>query len=89
MRVNPEPTATGARPPGFPADRRRVLGLLLSSVAAVAAGFLLVSPAMAERLIVQGGYYHVLALTGLGLLLAARVVAARFRGGPAPAGCTR
>jgi hypothetical protein len=63
-----------------------VLGLLLSSVAAVAAGFLLVSPAMAERLIVQGGYYHVLALTGLGLLLAARVVAARFRGSPPPAG---
>lgn len=81
MRANPESPATDARAAGSIADRLRLSCLLLSAVSAFGSGFILLSPAAAERLIVQGGYFYILGVFSLGLLLAARVVKSRLRRG--------
>ena len=55
------------------APRLRVLLLLLSATASLAAGFVLVPPVTAERVIVNGGYFYVLGVLVLWLVLARRV----------------
>ncbi len=55
-------------------SRPRVLGLLLSAVVSLAAGFVLVPPGTAEKAIVAGGYFYILAVVLLWLVLAGRVL---------------
>ena len=62
-------------PPG--SSRLRVLLLLLSAAASLAAGFALVPPAVAEWMIVAGGYHYILGMVGLWLALAWRVLVRR------------
>jgi hypothetical protein len=57
------------------ASRLRVLLLLLSATASLAAGFVLVPPIAAEKAIVSGGYVYILGVSVLGLFLAGRVLA--------------
>ncbi|MBS0664163.1 MAG: glycosyltransferase family 39 protein [Verrucomicrobia bacterium] len=59
------------------ATRPRLLWLGLSSVAAVAIGFVLVPPKVAEGLIRQGGYYYMLGLFGAFVYYARQVARAR------------
>jgi|LauGreDrversion4_2_1035121.scaffolds.fasta_scaffold09731_3 hypothetical protein len=54
-------------------SRPRVLWLLLSAIASLAAGFVLVSPGTAEKAIVAGGYFYILAVVLLWVVLASRV----------------
>ena len=57
------------------APRSRVLLLLLSATASLAAGFVLVPPVTAERAIVSGGYFYILGVVVLWLVLLRRVIA--------------
>jgi hypothetical protein len=57
------------------APRSRVLLLLLSGTASLAAGFVLVPPVIAERAIVNGGYFYILGVVVLWLALLRRVIA--------------
>lgn len=57
--------------------RGRLLGLAGSAGLAVAGGFLLVSPARAEKWLVAGGYYYILGVFALGLYHGWRVLRAR------------
>ncbi|MBI5693999.1 MAG: glycosyltransferase family 39 protein [Verrucomicrobia bacterium] len=57
--------------------RARLALFAASGVAAVAVGFLLVSPARAEKLIVAGGYYYIAAVFAAFLFWGCRVAAAR------------
>lgn len=58
-------------------EPRRVVLFGVSAVLSLIAGFVLVSPATAEKLIAQGGYYYLLILFGLWCWLGYRVVAPR------------
>lgn len=60
-----------------PGDARAFAAFILCAVLAVPAGFVLVKPAVAERLIVHGGYYYILAVFSLWMYFAWRMVAAR------------
>lgn len=60
-----------------PAHRLRLLLLAASGVLAVAIGFVLVSPAAAERLIAAGGYYYILGVFALWVGFGWRVAWAR------------
>lgn len=62
------------------APRLRVFLLLLSATTSLAVGFMLVPPATAEKAIVGGGYFYILGVVVLWLLLVGRVAA---RSGPA------
>lgn len=62
----------------FPAaDWRRVVALLLGAAAAFVLGFVAIPPAVAEKLIVGGGYYFMLGLFGAFVFYAWRVLAPR------------
>lgn len=56
-----------------PVERRSLGLLILCSVAAIGAGFFFVSPATAETLISEGGYYYMLGLFALFVFYAKRV----------------
>ena len=60
-----------------PVARQRLLLFALCAVAALFAGFILVSPVAAEGLIASGGYYYMLGLFGLFVWFALRVARAR------------
>lgn len=60
-----------------PGDVRRFLAFLFCAGLALPAGFTLVKPAQAERLIVHGGYYYIAAVFALWMYFAARVAAPR------------
>ncbi len=60
-----------------PATEKRLLLFLLCSALAFVVGFWLVSPRLAEPLIINGGYYYMLGLFGLFVWSAARVARAR------------
>ena len=60
-----------------PAERRRLALFGLSAVLALATGFILISPAQAEKFIGAGGYYYMLGLVALFAVYASRVCAAR------------
>lgn len=68
-------------PPNLPvldsAARLRLLVFGLCAVLSVAAGFFLVSPRAAERIIAAGGYYYMLGVFSLFVFYAMRVVGAR------------
>ncbi|MFM9080135.1 MAG: hypothetical protein ACKOTE_08405, partial [Opitutaceae bacterium] len=51
-----------------------MLGFLLSVVVSLAAGFIFVPPGTAEKAIVAGGYFYILAVVLLWLMLAGRVL---------------
>jgi len=60
-----------------PAARGRVLLFGLAAVAAIVVGFFAVSPQSAEKLIIAGGYYYILALFAGFVACAVRVAHAR------------
>lgn len=62
---------------GAAAERRRVLLLAASGVGAIAIGFVLVAPPVAEKIIVAAGYYYILGVFLLLGFFAWRVAAAR------------
>ena len=71
------------------ASRRRLYWFSLSATFAVAVGFALVPPALAENLIVAGGYYYLLLVFALFVWLLARVASASWRGRRMPSGTLR
>ncbi len=69
---------TGIRGLPSPRGTRVAFGLFAASaVLAIWLAFVAVAPARAERLIVQGGYYYILAVFALWVFFGARVAAAR------------
>jgi hypothetical protein len=60
-----------------PNERRRFLVFAVIAMAAAVLGFVAVSPTLAEHLIAQGGYYYILGLFTLFVVLAWRVANAR------------
>ncbi len=69
---------TGIRGLLSPRGTRVAFGLFaLSAALAIWLAFVAVAPARAERLIVQGGYYYILAVFALWVFFGARVAAAR------------
>lgn len=65
--------------PGKVSRGARVAAMVLSCATAVILGFVVVSPDRAERLIVEWGYYYLLAVFALWLWIGRRVVADAFR----------
>jgi hypothetical protein len=61
-----------------PTERRKLLLLFLSAAAAMAVGFVAVSPALGARLITDAGYYYILAVFALWLFYAWRLGSTRL-----------
>src|SRR5688500_1022079 len=57
------------------ADARSLMAFVLCAVVALPAGFSLVKPSMAERMIVHGGYYYILGVFALWIFYGCRLVA--------------
>ena len=60
-----------------PEARKPLLGFLLSAVLAIFIAFAAVTPAQAERLIVKGGYFYILAVFAAWMIFAGRLMRAR------------